>query len=366
MKFKKTAILAVAVILALNAGCINFIPGFAGVTYPKIVPDPSGSMPEPRAYHFLFQDYEITIDSLPIESAVYAGARNAEKSARIFDENIGEDEWLSGIYTSMISDPAQDPFYENLLSAFREIREDRLLDDDEYLELITVFVQSINYENLDLTNPKYPIETYVDGRGDCDDKSMLLAGLLAREGYRVSLLYFDPELHMGVGIDCGDEGYKNTGYGYIETTNVTLVGIPPSVLQGNTGLSSDPLVIPIGNGTRNYSRCNETRAIWDKLKETETVLIQSESGIKALESRLQEESETLELQRSTLDAHLTEGNLLAYNRLVPPYNAAVLTYNALLDDFREKSDHYNTLAELHNYILTHQYDRKGTFELLFG
>ena len=32
----------------------------------------------------------------------------------------------------------------------------------------------------------------------------------------------------------------------------------------------------------------------------------------------------------------------------------------------EKSDRYNSLAELHNYILQHQYDRKGTFGLLFG
>jgi hypothetical protein len=32
----------------------------------------------------------------------------------------------------------------------------------------------------------------------------------------------------------------------------------------------------------------------------------------------------------------------------------------------EKSDRYTSLAALHNYILQHQYDRKGTFELLFG
>ncbi len=36
------------------------------------------------------------------------------------------------------------------------------------------------------------------------------------------------------------------------------------------------------------------------------------------------------------------------------------------DEYREKSDQYNSLADLHNYILRHQYDRKGTFDLLFG
>jgi len=33
---------------------------------------------------------------------------------------------------------------------------------------------------------------------------------------------------------------------------------------------------------------------------------------------------------------------------------------------REKSERYNSLADLHNYILQHQHDRKGTFWLLFG
>ena len=33
---------------------------------------------------------------------------------------------------------------------------------------------------------------------------------------------------------------------------------------------------------------------------------------------------------------------------------------------REKSDRYNSPADLHNYILQHQHDRKGTFQFLFG
>ena len=35
-------------------------------------------------------------------------------------------------------------------------------------------------------------------------------------------------------------------------------------------------------------------------------------------------------------------------------------------EYREKSDQFNSPADLHNYILQHQYDRKGTFWLLFG
>ena len=365
MSTAKAVVLALA-LLAVSAGCLHGLPGLSGATYPKIVPDPAGTMPEPPEYQFPFQDYSVTLLPIPVESPVYAGARSAEKSARIYDGGIGEDEWLSGIYTSMIVDPAQDRFYEDLLSRLRGIRADQELDDDEYLELVTVFVQSIDYENLDLVHPKYPIETYVDGRGDCDDRSMLLAGLLSREGYRVSLLYFDSELHMGVGIDCGDEGYANTGYGYIETTNVTLVGIVPTTLRGGTVLSSYPLVIPVGDGTRTYTLCNETRAVWEELEKMEATLTESGPGIQVLESRLRAEAESLELQRSNLDALLARGNTRAYNNQVPAFNAAIRSYNQHLDEYREKSDRYNSLADLHNYILSHQYDRKGTFELLFG
>ncbi len=64
------------------------------------------------------------------------------------------------------------------------------LSDDEYLELIAVYVQSLRYETQEQNPAKFPIETVVDRAGDCDDKSLLFAGLLSREGYPVALLLF--------------------------------------------------------------------------------------------------------------------------------------------------------------------------------
>ena len=365
MKFWTCIILLAVILFTISGGCLHFIPWFSGATYPKIIPDSTGSMPNPPGYEFLFQEYSIVID-VPVESAVYAGARNADKSARIYDERIQEEEWLAGIYSSMIADPAQDRFYGDLLSRFREIRKDRLLDDDEYLELITVFVQSITYENLNLTNPKFPVETYVDGRGDCDDKSMFLAGLLAREGYRVALLYFDEELHMAVGVDCGNEGYKNTGYGFIETTNVSLVGISPSGLEGNVKLRSDPQVIPVGNGTLMYSQYDQTRRIWDKMSEMEQILQTLENEIYTMEARLNILHDDLERQKTHMDLLFSSGNRVEYNRLVIEYNGKVNSYNALLAQYQAKSDEYNQHAEMYNLILTHKYDRKGIYEKFFS
>lgn len=344
------------------SGCLQGIPGLTPpVTYPVIVPVEGGIMPPVPVYQFRFQDRSLTLTA-DIDPAVYAGAREADKSARIYDEKIGQPEWLAGIYTAMITDPAQDDFYFDLLTRTRLEKAKEALEDDEYLEYLAVFVQSISYENLNLTDPKFPVETIVDGKGDCDDKSMLLAGLLSREGYRVALLYFEPELHMAVGVDCGDTGYKNSGYGYIETTNTSYVGVEPGTLTGGVILESDPLVFPVGNGTKIYTLCNETLEINELLQATKQELSAMEPEIELLNLRLETMKAGIGETEREMAALLSGGRVREYNSMVMEYNEKVSTYNALLHSYRDRIAEYNSRAELYNYILTHAYDRKGTYE----
>jgi hypothetical protein len=344
------------------SGCLQGIPGLTPpVTYPVIVPVKGGIMPPVPVYQFRFQDRSVTLTA-DIDPDVYAGALGAEKSARIYDKNIGQPEWLAGIYTAMITDPAQDDFYFDLLTRARQEKAKDALEDDEYLEYLSVFVQSIPYESLNLTDPKFPVETFVDGKGDCDDKSMLLAGLLSREGYRVALLYFEPELHMAVGVDCGDTGYKNSGYGYIETTNTSYVGVEPGTLTGGVILESDPLVFPVGNGTKTYTHCNETRVIHEVLEVTKQELTVMEPEIDLMNIRLGTMKAGIEETEREMASLLSGGRVSEYNSRVMDYNEKVSTYNALLHGYRDRVADYNSRAELYNYIQTHAYDRKGTYE----
>ena len=98
---------------------------------------------------------------------------------------------------------------------------------------MTVFVQSLPYDTksgvLD-SPPRFPVETFVDGTGNCEDKSVLLAGLLSREGYDVVLFLFLPEHHIALGIRNSSYSFQDTGYTYIETTGTLLVGEVPSEL----------------------------------------------------------------------------------------------------------------------------------------
>jgi len=153
--------------------------------------------------------------------------------------------------------------------------------------ILTLSINVSVHEGAREQNPaKFPVETVVDRAGDCDDKSLLLAGLLSREGCPVALLLFGPESHMAEGVGSDDYVYKNTGCAFVETTNYSFIGVPTDKLGGILTLYSDPVIIPIRNGTKFYGSGSETRYIHDmyvlsdlKVKELEPQLKSRESDL---------------------------------------------------------------------------------------
>ncbi|MEN6609316.1 MAG: hypothetical protein ABFC24_00595 [Methanoregulaceae archaeon] len=353
-------ILAVLFILALGSGCLNqaFTPA-GTIVYPTIQPVDEGGATLNPAWSFPFEGKTVTI-SFPVDAGVYRGATAAKSGVTVYG-NVSDAIWIPGTYRHIMDDPAQDSFYRNLISAFREVRTSSSLDDDEYVELMASFVQSETYEIRNRTDPRFPVETYVDGSGDCDDKSLLLAGLLSREGYRVALLLFDPESHMAVGIADGTSGYDSTGYAYLETTSLSFVGIPPDSLRGNITLTSRPVVIEIGNGTKTYTKTSETRYIMDALKNADTRMSEMETDIASRETSLAAEKTSLDQRSRELSELLASGRYSQYNAGVTGYNSRVGAYNADLASYRTLTEEYNKMADLHNYIVTHITDRKGTY-----
>ena len=357
---------AVLLAILLSSGCTWYLPGIMPpVAYPAITPEPGAVLPRSPVYSYPFQDFEVRI-AVPVDPAVYAGARSAEKTARIYDAATRDEEWRSGLYRAMITDPAQEPLYDALIREFRAIRSAHDLDPDAYLELITVFVQSLPYQDQDLQSPKYPVETYVDGQGDCDDKSLLLAGLLAREGYRVALLHFVPEQHMAVGVGCTDGGYFGTGYAYMEATHVSLVGVVPDQLEGNITLVSEPFVTPIGAGNLTYTRCNETRAIQAHLESLRIRIDALEQDLGVRQQALAAERAELVALGQRMERLRADGDSIGYNSLVASYNRNARLYNERLEAFRRIAGEYALLVDLYNTSIARLYDRAGIARALFG
>jgi len=165
--------------------------------------------------------------------AVYEGAKNGV-TYTVAPHGSPIELLAPGYYHAFIDDAHQDTFYTTLLGDLSGIRSKYSRTDDEYLELTTNFVQSLPCDSesgLHPDNPpRFPVQTFVDGTGNCDDKSLLLAGLLSREGYDIVLFLFIPEHHMAIGVRNSSFAFRDTGYMFIETTGPILIGEIPSRL----------------------------------------------------------------------------------------------------------------------------------------
>lgn len=109
----------------------------------------------------------------------------------------------------------------------------QLVDDtmtmEQKINSALTFVQSLPYSKDRVSKGvmeyvRYPVETLVDGKGDCEDKAVLLGALLYELGVDFILLL--PPDHMALGVACdGIEAdryflFNGKAYYYLETTNV--------------------------------------------------------------------------------------------------------------------------------------------------
>jgi hypothetical protein len=354
---------ALALSLAL-AGCTAFtLPkAFSGVREPSIIPatDQQGFQTVDREFDFETQHVKI---SVPVDSAVYAGARSAEKST-VF---IGRDKpanWLDGHYRSFIDEKHQEPFFSAVLSALHEVRQKQDLDSSQYVELVTSMVQTMEYrvDPVSLA-AKFPIETFADGYGDCDDKMLLAAALLSRDGYDVAVLVFEPEKHVALGVRAPGLEFKDTGYGYVEMTQPSLVGVAPEKLAGDIELKSEPTVIRIGSGQQSFGAGDQISYIQKRLVKVQASTERMSKRITADKAELEGQRATLESAKQTAESATDPASAAAaaqrYNDLVKQYNARVDRLNAL-------AAQYNSLVDAERYAAQHQTARPQIYELLRG
>ncbi|MBS3956856.1 MAG: hypothetical protein KGZ40_04945 [Clostridiales bacterium] len=332
----------------------------AGVIYPSITPDMTAAGTRAVSHTFRFEGRERTI-SVAVAESLYQGARSSTKSAVRFGGS-GSGEWIDEYYPAFIWDTEQDPFFSDLLAPLRDIRTSETLDLDRYAELLVAFVQSFEYRTgPDELEPKFPVETFADRSGDCDDKALLLAGLLAREGYDVAIMLFEPEQHVAVGVRTKGPCYRGTGYAFIETTSPGYIGMVPSELDGGITLESAPRVIPIGEGTVAYESGHEVAAILallanadERITELRDAVSRADTEIAAARSHVDAEQARLESLRAggRLDEH--DAGVSAYNSLVSEFNASVETRNAIANDF-------NRWVEIQALIVDSAHDRPAAY-----
>jgi len=190
-------------------------------------------------YESLLSDYEAAFgglgfspDSIPVIDKEYTWTwEGVERTVTVkvpealYNYYSGKERFTTTDYRGYVLHPYDDAYVAVLVREFAVIQVEEGLTDEERLKLMISFVQDMDYVRDPASAgqgdyPKYPVETLVDGGGDCEDTSILMASLLESSGFNVSLLLLPN--HMAVGLEVNATGahwtLNNVTYYYLETT----------------------------------------------------------------------------------------------------------------------------------------------------
>jgi len=237
-----------------------------------------------------FLDCFIYIEDMPDEGSFNITIKDSVDNSLcsnsfpiIVEKNVDSEEfsWKYNGRTQNIRVPSPEFLFDYYSDIERFTHEDYCVYafdayDDDYLDLfvdrllsksgttadvgkinyVASFVQNLAYELDDETNSSYeyarfPVETLFNGKGDCEDKAILMSSIIDIMGYDVALFRFTNHMATGVKLDEGPTSYDPyiDDYYFLETTTKGhLVGRVPSEYSSTYGVtvypvSSRPLLI---------------------------------------------------------------------------------------------------------------------------
>ena len=193
------------------------------------------------AYDELLDDYEVLVAALPLSPEPVSGVtleknynwsyrgRSYSLSLSIPESQYSYYRELERAHTSdysvYVTHPYDDEYINTIIRKFNLIALETHLTEEDKVNLVISFVQSLPYTVDSVTTsfdeyPRYPLETLVDDGGDCEDTSILTASLLKAMNYDVILIA--PPEHMAVGVSLDSYGsyweIDSVKYFYLETT----------------------------------------------------------------------------------------------------------------------------------------------------
>ena len=176
-----------------------------------------------------------------------------------------DEDFNQEFYDMFFQDDYDIEVLENILNNLKE-RETGIQFD--IVQVLVSFVQSIPYE--EAAPQKYPLETLLLNKGDCSDKSVLLAKLLYLAGYDTCLFVYEEAKHMAVGLKIDDSSLAYIeDYIYIESTGYHPIGSIPTEFAGGVKIKEEPQVIKVGYDQGYFiSGFNELRQLYKNLEDS--------------------------------------------------------------------------------------------------
>ncbi len=236
---------------------------------------------------FLFRqsvlDYLLSLPHFKIYSANETPRRDEFKISRI-DNSIQSDS-LASLVTKI----------ENLYPNSKDMQ----------AKVAISLVQDIPYNESPTTKffgttvgvTRYPYQVLGENQGSCEGKSELLAYILQKMGFGVTLFYFPKANHEALGIKCPLQySYLGTGYCFVESTEPSPISFSQgNYLDVNGGvgrLNETPELILINNNgiglsgnLPDYSDAEELNNLMDKLASGGSLNFIEEARLKSLDKK---------------------------------------------------------------------------------
>jgi len=216
--------------------------GFQGtlwynITFPEEIVPPVNTYNKTYQWTFNNKNWEISLE-IPIEK--YEHYRDLDVNRA--PQNVG-------IFAMASFVTSGDQVVETLANKLKILAEDENFNESNTINFILRFIQeNVNYvldnESKDCTEYwRYPVETLVEKKGDCEDSSVLFASIIDALEYNTVLLFYVLEgdighLAVGIHLEGGSYGeyiiYNNEKYYYCETTSYGFnIGEIPSDIKND-------------------------------------------------------------------------------------------------------------------------------------
>lgn len=348
---------------------------------------PTPDIPKKRNFSWKYHGKTYTLDATLYPSFYEFYATLPTGVSLLEGEGERNAVWWTKLNALFLEPVRGDTTLTDVVRAIQKLGEQNGLDENQLVELVAAFVQSIPYDQTKIDRREtgrdgkeektlYPYEVLYTQTGVCQDKSYLTYRLLQELGMGVSIFLFpDPrDNHMAVGVRCPQK-YANydSEYCFLETTGSgNKIGTIPSLVSTSRVATAE---IQIGDVLHDQSENQyqalgqvkilnmvsgkEYTGIIDTLK-TRDELIRLRESIYVYKRELKEQMSEIDEKEKELKQYDVRMAKLKRGERYEEYNAFVKPYNQLATNIEQAISSYNVLVEKSNQAIS-RYNKESRY-----